>query len=389
MTDALDDLIATDPAGPDTSAEDHAAAEREAKRRQAMADSPVVQRFALAGDKGWLRTYPPRREWLLTTPELNHGDRKGVLPLGKVGMLAAEGGAGKTMALSQLAVAVAAGAERWLDWRIGTAGHVALLLGEEDEGEAHRRLYRTAEGMRLPDAAKHLAGSRLTVAPLAGVLCAWTKKGADSETVTTDAKEATVDYLRAKAEERREGWALIVIDPLSRFAGDDAEIDAAAATRFIQVVESLTQLPGAVEGCGPTVLVAHHTNKASRAQNKGGVGTDATAARGSSALTDAVRWQAQIEHVYESGIPIKNFAVLHVTKSNYALRPEPMGLARGDDGVLRSMTGDDIVRLDGETKAIKAAAAEKAAETAAIRKEVKEKVEARRKKGDREPGAGY
>jgi len=336
-----------------------------AKRARAAVESPMVGRMVRVADTGWLNSYPPAREYLLRTAE-DPGD--GVLALGKVGMLAAEGGAGKTMALAQLAVAVAAGATRWLGWKVEHSGPVVVLLGEEDEGEAHRRLYNAAEALQLSLEQRGRAARNLTIAPLAGVPCAWTRKGMDGEATTTDAAEATFAELREIAADRGAGWALVVVDPLSRFAGLDAETDASGATRFVQVVERLTHLPGVADDCGPTVLVAHHTNKASRSQNRGGASTDSTAARGSSALTDGVRWQAQLEKVYQRGIPIPGFAVLHVTKSNYALRPEPVLLARGEFGILREPTAEDRVQLAEDRKRIDAEAAKKKAEKAATEK---------------------
>jgi hypothetical protein len=62
-----------------------------------------------------------------------------VFPVGEVGQLIAEGGAGKTMALCQLAVAVATGT-RWLGTFEATRGRALLVLREEDAEEARRRL---------------------------------------------------------------------------------------------------------------------------------------------------------------------------------------------------------------------------------------------------------
>ena len=62
---------------------------------------------------------------------------------------------------------------------------------------------------------------------------------------------APPEYIRAG------GFRLVVVDPLSRFAGPDAEKDNAAATRFMQALESLAAPDRAI-------LNAHHTNKLSR-----------------------------------------------------------------------------------------------------------------------------
>jgi hypothetical protein len=92
-----------------------------------------------------------------------------------------------------------------------------------------------------------------------------------------------------KAKEPAEGWSCIILDPISRFLGADAETDNAAATQFIALLERLSlELRG-----NPTVIFGHHMNKS----GVSGVGTDQSAARGSSALTDGVRWQANLEKV--------------------------------------------------------------------------------------------
>src|SRR5262249_25635901 len=86
----------------------------------------------------WYTKPPERRSWLLRDQRTDSG----VLPLGKVGMLAGAGGAGKTMALTQLAVAVATGTP-WLGvLEVAAQGNVLLILGEEDAEEVRRRLYR-------------------------------------------------------------------------------------------------------------------------------------------------------------------------------------------------------------------------------------------------------
>ena len=70
------------------------------------------------------------------------------------------------------------------------------------------------------------------------------------------------DYIRGG------DFRLVVIDPLSRFAGREAETDNAAGTRFVQACESVT--PSTT-----SLLIAHHTNQTSRKSGD----VDATAGR--------------------------------------------------------------------------------------------------------------
>jgi RecA-family ATPase len=116
------------------------------------------------------------------------------------------------------------------------------------------------------------------------------------------------DYANAGA------FRLVAIDPLSRFGGPDVETDNAAATRFIQSLESL-----AASDRG--VLNAHHTNKVARGKN--GI-VDATAGRGSSGLVDGSRWQCalSVERLELEGAEererLGEVVTFAVTKSNYA-----------------------------------------------------------------------
>src|SRR6266852_3136438 len=92
-----------------------------------------------------LQATPPPRKFLLRT-----SDGTGAFPAGKVGCLAAPGGAGKTKALMQLTVAVATGGT-WLGpggWKV-EPGRVLFLLAEDDQDEAERTLYFAARAAGL------------------------------------------------------------------------------------------------------------------------------------------------------------------------------------------------------------------------------------------------
>ena len=144
--------------------------------------------------------------------------------------------------------------------------------------------------------------------------------------------------LRAKLQADDHEWRLIVLDPISRFAGPDVEVDNAAATRFVQTLETFTHVRG-----NPTLLVAHHTSKSARKEG----GADASAARGASGLTDAVRWQANLVPVEDA----PDFVRFEVTKSNYAKFPRPVWLHRDAHGELHRATKEEAERQVAETKA--------------------------------------
>lgn len=316
----------------------------------------TVGEWSADGDGDWLEIAPRPMDWLLTVPPTKaFPEGRHVLPRGTVGMLAAGGGVGKSMALVQLAVAVATETA----WLVGdvegafpgfithnpTGGKVLLALGEENAIKARRRLYQAA--LRLDPSERELLRDRLVVLPLEAVpvgLMADRNARAGEEARAGDIADELERLLAESGP-----WALVILDPLSRFAGMETETDNAAATRFVQVLERFTKAPGA-----PTVLVSHHTGKVARTD-----GThDATASRGSSALTDGARWVATLT---KESPPRQEGATepdstppmlkMSVTKNNYGLELWPFWLSRGDGGQLRCATRLEIERATAKAKA--------------------------------------
>lgn len=270
------------------------------------------------GQWGWLATPPPPRRSLLTY------QGGCMLPLGKVGFFVGEGGVGKSWALCQMAIAVASG-QPWFETfevPLEAKGAVLLAMAEEDQEELHRRLFQATSAMPLE--AAHLADLEAHIWPLAlaGSFVEFLKEGEPSATYY-----AFEGFLKEHAPPG--GWRLIALDPASRFMGVDAEKDNAYATRFVQLLERLTTLPGR-----PTVVCVHHTSKSSR---QAGQGVRAVAARGASALTDGARWQGNIAPIYDQGTgePVEGMALFQVTKSNYGPMPGTVYLKRmPNSGVL-------------------------------------------------------
>lgn len=283
----------------------------------------------------WYTTPPPRRAWLLRDRRTAGSD--GVLPLGKVGQLVAEGGGGKTMAMVQLAIAVATGST-WLGaLDVASPGRVLAVLGEEDADEVQRRVFNAARASRAPSPA---IGMIVTM-PLAGIPCAMIER--DEFGNPTDA--AFLHWLRGYlAEPTETPWRLIIADPLSRLAGLEAEKDNAQATRFIEALESLAVKTGA------TVLVAHHSNQSSRGA---GSKVTATSSRGVTALVDGVRWAATmaVEHVEgldpDAQERLGEIVTIAFAKSNYSRRGAPIrcrrDLEHGGALVPMDETDEDIV----------------------------------------------
>lgn len=325
-----------------------------AKLREALPDLDVgvslrekLESAVVTLTAEYLTTPPAPRDWLLMRPDDTAREgAAGVFPAGKVGMLAAAGGAGKTAALVRLALAVATG-RPWFDggWFPPTRGRVLLALGEEDADEIKRRVYNTALQMNLDAAQRANAIANITALPLAGIPLPFVQQGQNGNAVETEGLDAIRDILEKHAGD---GWRLLIFDPLSRFASSDAEKDNAQATRLIQAFECLTSVKG-----GPGVLVAHHTSQQSRKDGD----ASTSAARGVTALTDGVRWVASLTTRSEAPPDKKpegwqakwHRTELALTKTNYGPPAKPLYLVN-DGGVLRAEKAAEAEERQPEAK---------------------------------------
>ena len=281
----------------------------------------------------WYTEQPPPRRWLLR--DARTPGRDGVFPMGKVGLIAAEGGAGKTMAVTHLTISVTSG-EPWLGaFEVPEPGKVLLALGEEDEEEVRRRIYRARQVV----SADPPEGSVVTL-PLAGV---------SSPLVTEDGEGDFLVWLRDYLV-RTGPYSLVVLDPIARFCGEDTEKDNAAATRFVTAMESLIVPSG-----GGSILGSHHTNQNSRG-NGGKV--DAVAVRGVSALVDGSRWVStlRVERYDDQEATI----TLAMAKSNYSMFASPVSLRYGEGGVLVPLTDEEQNEAEEAREAASPAAKKRA-----------------------------
>lgn len=233
-----------------------------------------------------LKSPPPRREYML-----KDANGHGVYVQGRVGLFAAPGGTGKTWSLAGCAVAVATG-RSWFGeggWKPAQPGRVLFVMAEEDDDEVLRMLHHTAQAMGVDsDEDLALLVRNVTAKGFAGHGVALTAKddGRSSALPETAFAVGLRNYVRAAAMAGHP-FTLIILDPLSRFAGVDTEKDAPAATRWVQVIETL-----AAAECGrPSVLVSCHTRKSGEDEER----QSADWIRGTTALRDGVRWAAIIE----------------------------------------------------------------------------------------------
>ncbi len=235
----------------------------------------------------WLDTEPPAQRWFLT-----RDDGVPSCPRGIVGMLVAPGGRGKSMALIDLAICIATG-RRWLDvYDIADPGPVAIILAEESEAEARRRLFRLARALELTPAEKALVRERVILLGLHGQDVALSHVMNDQTTPT--ATHAALSRLV------RERSCDVILDPLVRFV-PGAESNNVHANQAVLLLERLA------ESEGRTVIVAHHTAKVARRDGNQG---DTSDARGVSGLTDSARWVANLSGTTEDDIAFR------ITKCN-------------------------------------------------------------------------
>lgn len=284
-----------------------------------------IRRAIVSPSEEWLDIEPRPRQAIFEVEDPDGGFPRAALHAGIVGLLVSPGGVGKTTILLAMALSVATGCP-FFGWRPATRGRVFLGLGEEDLEEARRRLYYLARTAGLSDAQRRDALANIAIAPLAGTPVSLLERGPEGNPVETE----TMRDLRAALAAGGEPWALVILDPLSRWGGLDVETDNAQATRAVEAFESLTKAKGR-----PAVILAHHTNKTSRREGE----RDATAARGATALVDGARWVASLTNV--SFGPVRGVE-LELVKSNYTGEIPRMLLARGEDGVLRVMPRSEI-----------------------------------------------
>jgi RecA-family ATPase len=232
-------------------------------------DDPYGLQAAKVGDL--LDTDPPAREWLVT-------DR---LPRGVVGVLAAAGGTGKSMATLQLAISVCTGLP-WLEMPIDKTGAVLMFSAEDDRDEIHRRL-RAVLGVYSDNVDPFNTDAfKAHKAAIAQRLHVFDRVGKDNRlTAKLNGEIQRTAFVRwvVEAAQKVPDVALIVLDPLARFDGGDPN-DNADSTRLIECAEQIRKATGA------TILLPHHVNKGSLKDP----GSGQEAVRGGSGLVDGARW---------------------------------------------------------------------------------------------------
>ena len=275
--------------------------------------------------RGVLNSPPPALDFVLP----------GLLA-GTVGMIVGPGAVGKTTFLIQLAMSLAAGNSIGcgLPFKTETPGKVVLVAAEETASILSHRLHAIHRYVM-----EELSGSFLDGVTAATVMDSWANNLCIVPTSSgshhlTKGDVATQFYTDLCAFAK--GARLVIVDPLRRLHGGD-ENDSAAMTDMVQALERLARKTGAA------VIVAHHANKVFVS----GTGSAATASRGSSALTDGVRWQLNLSkpprdsEASNDSVP-SSIVQLEFVKTNYLAPQRPVLLRRTFDGVLMTDTSAKV-----------------------------------------------
>lgn len=250
------------------------------------------------------------------------------LALGTMGTIVSPGGTGKSMLLLASVLSVGLGEDLGEIWGTDPTPGPAVYIGLEDPVEILTlRLHDLGQQMHLTSSQIERAAATCHFLPAYGR--GWTVATRTPAGVFESERfGATVERL---AELRPR---LIVIDTLNRALGGADENSNGDMGLVMSFMERMCRVTGAAG------LAAHHANKASM---RDGSGSDQHAARGASAVTDNVRWQANLQTMTPDDAAARGitddlirrkFVKLDVPKVNYGPPQGSRWLERLEGGVL-------------------------------------------------------
>ncbi|MDA8336008.1 MAG: helicase RepA family protein [Peptococcaceae bacterium] len=223
-----------------------------------------------------------------------------------MGAIIGPGGNGKTILAQELAIAVASGHDITGGvFQIRHVGPVLYFQAEDPEAVLHNRFH--ALGAYLPPATRDILYEHLYLYPVVGL---------DSKLIDRDLSPTS---FAGEVKSMATGARLVIFDTLRRFHNLE-ENNSGAMSAVVGVMENISRETGAA------VLFVHHANKLALTSDTSDM---QQAIRGSSAITDNIRWQGNLASDKESGL-----VRLVVAKNNYGPPTDDIWLRRERGGVL-------------------------------------------------------
>lgn len=243
---------------------------------------------------------------------------------GGMGMVAAPGGSGKSYLLMSMAASIAIGEPFLFEWPRNPPQRVVVYLAEDPPELVHNRMHYLSRLYTSQQQALLL--QNLEIRSFSGLVPTLISERMGEASRTKLANDIAADA---------KGARLLVIDPIRRFHTGD-ENDSAQATALVQILEGIARQ---TETCA--IVFSHHTAKGA---SLNGQGDAQQAARGSSALTDGVRWQANLvgmtdDETKKYGVMAsdrKKYVRMVLSKANYAESTNDVWFERMEGGVLKT-----------------------------------------------------
>ena len=260
---------------------------------------------------------------------------------GKHQMLVAEGGAGKTFLMLDLALKVAstgvAGKQEWCGHEVRDGGTAVIITTEDDQDELHIRLSEID-----PDGKRFAAADRLIVLPLinSGGSFALVERDPRTQESRPSRKWLELVALLRRLPDLR----LVVVDTLNSVMHGEEN----SATVINEFVRAASVVCGDLKAA---LIVTHHIRKQGEEPIRS-VDDMKAAVRGSSALPAAFRSVIGVWHCsdYERrmqamGMPPKRgqlWKMAVIKANNPEMLPGELTLAREPSGLLLDVTDRDV-----------------------------------------------
>lgn len=243
-----------------------------------------------------------------------------------VGSLVCAGGGGKSMLILQCCAAIALGTVSPIYTTLLTQGSCLMIPAEDMSDVINSRLYYLSKQQKYNKEELKTLSKNLTIIDIMG-------SGLSPNLCHDNSSE--LDWIHVISR-IGEGCRLIVLDTLRRFHLLD-ENNGGDMSKIISAMEKIALNTGAA------VIFLHHTNKGAALNGQARM---QQAARGSSVLTDNIRWQAFLSSMDDeesqklstdvSGDPIADnrgyFVKYGISKQNYGAPIKEVWLQREKEG---------------------------------------------------------